>query len=130
MSRKYPKLENFLICDDIRREPNNKVSVMGIYGPETVLPIPTVLPKLCFYLELSGMKDGDKLSIYLRDPKHGILNKLDTPEFKNPKGRKQNAILHIIFSGVQVSQEGLYRLVMSLAGDKKGEHVLEFELKK
>ncbi len=130
MSRKYPKVEHFLICDDIRKETNNKTSVMGIYGKGTVLTIPTVLPRLCFYLTFTGVMDGDKFTIQLRDPKDEILNEFDTPEFNIPKEEGEAALLHIIFSGVQISQEGLYTLVTKLVGTEKGKQSLKFKLKK
>ena len=35
-------------CDDVREEAGNKVSFMGIYGPNLVVrSFPTTLPKLC-----------------------------------------------------------------------------------
>lgn len=35
-------------CDDIRQEVGNKLSIMGIYGANLIVPsFPTVLPKLC-----------------------------------------------------------------------------------
>lgn len=37
-----------IFCDDIRQEVGNKLSLMGIYGANLVVPsFPTVLPKLC-----------------------------------------------------------------------------------
>ena len=37
-----------VVCDDIRPEVGNKVSFMGIYGQELVVPsFPATLPKLC-----------------------------------------------------------------------------------
>ncbi len=130
MSRKYPKVEHFLVCDDIRKETNNKTSVMGIYGQGTVLTIPTVLPRLCFYLTFTGVMDGDKITIQLRDPKDEILKQLDTPEFNIPRKEGEDVVLHMIFSGVQISQEGLYTLVTKLVGTEKGKQALEFTLRK
>lgn len=35
-------------CDDVRQEVGNKLSIMGIYGANLIVPsYPTVLPKLC-----------------------------------------------------------------------------------
>lgn len=40
-----------ILCDDIRQEVGNKISLMGIYGKEVIIPeIPFVFPKLCLLL--------------------------------------------------------------------------------
>lgn len=40
-----------VVCDDVRQEVGNKVSCMGIYGAEIILPVlPVALPKLCAVL--------------------------------------------------------------------------------
>jgi hypothetical protein len=40
-----------LVCDDVRREEGNKVSYMGVYGPNLQLrEFPATLPKLCFVM--------------------------------------------------------------------------------
>lgn len=40
-------------CDDIRLEVGNKISLIGIYGSDLVVPeTPTVVPKLCIYAQL------------------------------------------------------------------------------
>lgn len=42
-----------IFCDDVRQEAGNKVSYMGIYGPNLVVPsFPTTLVKLCCILNV------------------------------------------------------------------------------
>ena len=37
-----------LFCDDVRNEVGNKLSLMGVYGQDLLLPeLPAMLPKLC-----------------------------------------------------------------------------------
>jgi hypothetical protein len=42
-----------IFCDDIRREADNKTSLIGVYGDELILftPPPVVLPKLGFHID-------------------------------------------------------------------------------
>jgi hypothetical protein len=42
-----------IFCDDIRRERDNKTSLIGVYGDELILftPPPVVLPKLGFHID-------------------------------------------------------------------------------
>lgn len=38
-----------IVCDDVRQEAGNKLSYMGVYGPQLIVPLfPVTLPKLCF----------------------------------------------------------------------------------
>jgi hypothetical protein len=42
-----------VVCDDIRREEGNKLSYMGIYGGNIIVPgFPLTLPKLCFVMSV------------------------------------------------------------------------------
>lgn len=40
-------------CDDIRLEVGNKISLIGIYGADLLVPeMPAVIPKLCIYVQI------------------------------------------------------------------------------
>jgi hypothetical protein len=44
-----------VLCDDVRKEEGNKLSYMGIYAANIVLPsFPCTLPKLCFVMSIVG----------------------------------------------------------------------------
>jgi hypothetical protein len=48
-----PWLMSTVVCDDIRKEEGNKLSYMGIYGTNIIVPgFPLALPKLCFVMSL------------------------------------------------------------------------------
>ncbi len=54
-------------CDDIRHEMGNKLSLMGCYQGELIVPeIPIVLPKLCVYASAWTPKDRPFKSLTLR----------------------------------------------------------------
>jgi uncharacterized protein DUF6941 len=62
-----PRLETIIICDDIRPELGNKLTLVGVYGKQIFLggdvKFPAALPKLCVFLRWSGVKGGgDKIS--------------------------------------------------------------------
>ncbi len=47
-----------IFCDDVRKEEGNKLSYMGVYKGLLAVPtLPTVLPGLCFALELRVTRD-------------------------------------------------------------------------
>jgi hypothetical protein len=44
-----------VLCDDVRKEEGNKLSYMGIYAANIVLPsFPYTLPKLCFVMSIAA----------------------------------------------------------------------------
>jgi hypothetical protein len=42
-----PRGAHCIFCDDLRYEVGNKISLMGMYSGDIVVPTPTVLAKLC-----------------------------------------------------------------------------------
>lgn len=72
-----------IFCDDIRQEIGGKLSFMGCYQGELIVPMtPVVLPKLCLYATIWTPKDRPFKSLMLRvvqdDDKE--LARLEIPE--------------------------------------------------
>lgn len=70
-------------CDDIRQEVGDKISLMGCYQGELVVPImPIALPKLCVFVSMITPKEKPFKSLTLRivqgDDKE--LARLEIPE--------------------------------------------------
>jgi len=59
-----------IFCDDVRREEGNKLSYMGVYGTNLLVPeFPIVLPKLCIALQMRTSPSPPKEVVFklLRD---------------------------------------------------------------
>lgn len=42
-------------CDDIRFERGDKISLIGVYGPNMIVPtFPITLPRLCMFLQITS----------------------------------------------------------------------------
>lgn len=53
------RVDNFILCDDIRREDNGKIILTGVYlGNMIVSGLPALLSKLSFYFAVSGAPPG------------------------------------------------------------------------
>jgi hypothetical protein len=49
-----PKYLTTIFCDDVRREEGNKLSYMGVYVANLLVPtFPVVLPRLCFAMTMT-----------------------------------------------------------------------------
>ena len=54
MKKNSDRFVHAIFCDDMRQEMGNKVSFMGCYQGEFLVPFaPVVLPKLCVYVTIS-----------------------------------------------------------------------------
>lgn len=58
MSPGNPRFLDTIVCDDIRQELGNKMSIMGVYGPALVVPgFPVLMPRLCFVMKARTSRD-------------------------------------------------------------------------
>jgi len=110
-----------VMCDDIREEKYNKVSLMGLYGPDLFLRgLPGALPKLAFFVIVQGGNGNQKLSFSLVDP-DGALMVGGEAELSIPEDAKedQRGNLPIIFGPVVFRREGPHRFEMRLEGEER-----------
>jgi len=53
------KKHHVILCDDVRNEVGNKLSFMGVYGPELwVGKVPALMPHLCFVVMLDRIEQS------------------------------------------------------------------------
>lgn len=102
-------------CDDIRSELGNKISLIGIYGADLLLPeLPAVLPKLCIYAQVYGELetplDGDvEVRVLLDDDV--IASSISQPKSTNLLPRHfVKMVTHIILSPFSVEKESILRV--------------------
>lgn len=130
MSRKKPKFEYAIICDDIREEIGHKLSFIGIYGPHIlVTKIPYVFPKLCFAISYKDVEAGHSFSIELINPSSKQLG--DTITVSIPKEAKRSIKFNMfaIFSPLNIKQEGSHKLVIICNDNDKWKQEVEFAIK-
>jgi hypothetical protein len=120
-----------IFCDDIRHEMGNKLSFMGCYQSELMVPsMPTVLPKLCIYASASTPKNKPFKSLILRvdqdDEKE--LARIEIPadgfersaKIQDETATRVNVSTAIVFSPFVVDKPSSLRL---MATTEEGEIV-------
>lgn len=131
MARRYPKLEHHFICDDIRQEVGNKISLIGIYpGNVMFMSIPSVIPKLCFHLVFSQLRPGDNFEIQLLDPDNKKVISIDNIKVPEKKTQLSLGVLEVGFMGIKFKKEGTYRLVIAFGEEEKAKQEIKLEIKK
>jgi len=103
---KFAKEISVFLCDDIRQEVGNKVSLMGIYGKDVILPeIPFIFPKLCLLLSAKEVKRViNDLKVVIITPQNEQIT-LDIPAPPNQKV-PQDIQIGITMSPLNIKEEG------------------------
>ena len=115
-----------LLCDDVRNEVGNKLSVMGIYGPELWLgKIPALMPKLCFvvmleHIERSFVSAKARVSMPGNDPVELPIQALPGPQ------PGSNHTIIVALAPAKIGQEGRARFELFLENEATPQVVHEF----
>jgi len=119
-----------LICDDIRQEVGNKVSLMGVYGKDVIVPdIPYVFPKICLWLVIEEAKiEIHNLKIVVTAPQSDPIT-IDLPAPPNQK-TPQDIRIGMTIAPLKVFAEGKVKIQISKGNDLKPFVSHQFEIKK
>lgn len=119
MARKQPKFEYAIVCDDIRQEIGNKLTFVGVYQDQIIVPaFPYTFPKLCFFIQYADIKEGDQFLLELKDPSNEIIDK--AIDIVVPAGQKTDKMrIFGIYSPIRVEKEGRYTLGITVNGNEK-----------
>ena len=130
MPRKKPRFEYLIICDDIREEIKNKVTLVGIYTDSIyVSKIPYSFPKLCFFTQYSNIRAGDRFSVELIDPVGKKLGKPINGIIQPPLDKPIKKIRLLgIYSPLKIEQEGTYSLIITFEEDETNKKEIEFNI--
>jgi hypothetical protein len=126
---KIAKKVHFVICDDVRQEVGNKLSLMGIYNELILYKLPSMLRSFTIVIFL------EKILL----PFNKLIIKLELPEGKiseftieAPKGTKKgkNANLIVGISPIVINSEGEATISVRLPEDedRKIEHIFNIKL--
>lgn len=126
MAKKKPELEYAIVCDDIRQETGNKISVMGVYMSDKLATqgVPFRLAKLSF---LQKWMNGDgefRIKAVLSSPT-GEIGRIQFPNFKIP-GLKQKSYLMAFFQSVTIQETGDYQLQVFFDEEEEPHIVFRF----
>jgi len=109
-------LEDVLLCDDVRREADGRLSLMGIHPDRTLVTpqLPTVVSQLAFLLRFRGTLPED-------EPLHVSIQTPDDHQARAVQGRRipppaygDETLFAILAAPLQISQEGTYTLEVLL----------------
>ena len=104
-----------IICDDIRFEEGNKITLIGTYTDGILAStIPIVLPKLCLAQQILDTAGTKTVKVRLKGPK---LNISVESEVDNPN--KPQLRVNIIFTNVRFEVQGDYSFEVYLNEERE-----------
>jgi len=109
---------DLIICDDIRQEVGNKVSLEGIYTDTIVLSnIPFLFPKLCFYAKFAGCSGQYNLDclVTLPDGEKRII--AENGKLNVQQGKK--VVLYMAATGLKIDKPGKASITITLSKNKQ-----------
>ena len=113
-----PVLEHVLICEDIRLEINNKITLVGVYGRYLFLArdakFPGRLPQLCLFTRWLGIQGGEKVFLGLEYEGEVLLKPGEPNVAPNPNVATDYAQLSFMLPGFVLKGFGDYRFRISL----------------
>jgi hypothetical protein len=115
-----------ILCDDVRNEVGNKLSFMGVYGPELwVGKLPAMMPKLCFvvifeHIERSFVAAKARVIMPGYDPVELPIQALPGPQ------PGSNHTIIVALAPAKIGQEGRARFEFFLSDEETPQIVHEF----
>jgi len=113
------------ICDDVREERGNKLSLMGLYDEAILFPkLPARLPKLCLFQRWAEAHDARTVKIGIDgtalDKPHRVEARVD---YAPGESRKEKLQIAIALSPLAFAQEGTLVISTYFNGASRPSHV-------
>lgn len=124
---KRPKLIDWMICDDIRREMNRKLTFVGVY--QDIIGVPTfpfTLPQLYILTKWDTSKASIKnFEMKIIQPDKNMIGPV-IGELESSLEDKQRTLIQVGITPFQISVAGKYEIVMKI--NKRTHKVGTFEV--
>ena len=105
-----------VICDDIRWERGDKVSLMGLFDTIHVEKVPAVHPKLVIVAAWSGATGKYKSEIILESPDGKTSSHLGTADFTLPDEKRAHRHFAVVYNW-KIQSLGTYQALIKLDGN-------------
>jgi hypothetical protein len=117
-----------IICDDVRREDNGKLLILGMYmGTITVPQLPAILPSLTVLSLFEGDRPESwswKLSIQNLERGKAVAEARGFAEVPQPGP----GVMPVKFGAIRFDEAGTYNAVLEIEGQRDPIAVIPFQL--
>jgi len=131
MAPELPKYLFTVMCDDIRPEVNNKLSLMGIYSDQIYFSStpPFHVRSLAFYNRFSKGKGTFTLKFRITDPdgEHLVETQQDKTIFPVAQDSEFSTV-SVVLGGLELKKEGPYRFEICVDDDSNQIAIYNFKV--
>jgi len=108
-----------IVCDDVRREDNGKIILIGIYLPDMAVPqIPFAMPTLTFFLVLDSDRPGNfpfRMKLEHLESGKALVEGMGAIPINVPG----QVVMPIKMGNVQFAGAGAYSFSLTIDGQKE-----------
>ncbi len=123
------KTINTILCDDVRNEVGNKLSLIGIYTKDIIFKeMPAIYSKLCFVIFIKGLKElFTDVKVILKSPESDdiVMNMKVPPD----ASLNSDLVLTWAISPFRAKATGQAKFSIYFGGAKSPSLIHKFEIK-
>jgi len=109
-----------VMADDVRLEAYNKVSLVGVYGPDLIFSeLPAALSKICFFVRLRGGFGVHRFEFQVEGSKGEILGRGSGALELPVDNSEAIASMTVCLGNARFVREGPHRFVLTIEGDQE-----------
>lgn len=126
------KKTTILLCDDIRQETGNKMSLMGVYGPDIFCSeMPMMLHRLCVVIFINKLfKKINHLYVTIKLPGKKDDIAIDLLENSSlPAKKGDDAVVNLVLNSVKILEKGAGKIELRNAKSEKPFEVYKINFK-
>lgn len=129
MNARAPKLIDIILCDEIRREDNGKLFVVGMYLGAILVPrLPFRMPSLTFFCKwkTSGLLPTGEFR--LTNPSKEILGGFGMGSSDDPQPDTEAFFMTFTLHNIQLNEAGTYTLSYKAPDGKRFRSIFSFDV--
>lgn len=111
-----PELDYAVVCDDVRFEVGDRISLMGLFDAIALQHFPTVHPRLAVVAAWLGLRGEAQSEIELVDPTGIVVGKMGVANLKET-GEKKGARHIAVSYNVPFKVPGIHQVRIYLNGE-------------
>ncbi len=129
MSAQFPKLVDLILCDEVRREDNGKLLVIGMYLGSILVPqVPFRMPRLSFFCKWKTYGSLPAGDFRLTNPSKETVGGFGMKTEREPESVAPLFFTTFTLENIQLTETGTYSLSYKHPDGKRFRSISTFDV--